>query len=69
MQREPLIDISFQKQDEIMVEDFLEMDDNLVIENEFDLEVATNMVENTGNDEVPIHLYVYGVIYSQLLIS
>ncbi|OVA03370.1 AAA+ ATPase domain [Macleaya cordata] len=61
IEEEPSIDISFQNHDEILVEDFLEMNDKLVNENEFNSKVATNMVESTYRDEVAIHLYVYGI--------
>ncbi|MCL7042249.1 hypothetical protein MKW94_016285 [Papaver nudicaule] len=58
---EPSIDISFQKQDEISVEEFPSVDYQIFIEGELESEVTTNTLVNTSKDEVPVHLFVYGI--------
>ncbi|KAI3974300.1 hypothetical protein MKX01_030969 [Papaver californicum] len=58
---EPSIDISFQKQDEIFIEEFLDVDDQIVIGDELKSKVTTNTPVSTSKDEVPVHLFVYGI--------
>ncbi|RZC74294.1 hypothetical protein C5167_049774 [Papaver somniferum] len=58
---EPSIDISFQKQDEIYVEEFLDVDDQIVIGGELKSKVTTKTPVSTSKDEVPVHLFVYGI--------
>ncbi|KAI3918789.1 hypothetical protein MKX01_042109 [Papaver californicum] len=60
MLTEPSIEISFQKQDEIFVEKFLDVDDQIVI-GELKSKVTTNTPVSTSKDEVPVHLFVYGI--------
>ncbi|RZC69059.1 hypothetical protein C5167_032145 [Papaver somniferum] len=58
---EPSIDSSFQKQDEISVEEFLDVDDQIVIRGELKSKVTTKTPVSTSKDEVPVHLFVYGI--------
>ncbi|KAI3963592.1 hypothetical protein MKW92_000169 [Papaver armeniacum] len=58
---EPSIDISFQKQDEVSVEEFLDVDDQIVIGGELQSKVTTKTPVSTSKDEVPVHLFVYGI--------
>lgn len=54
-------DTSFDKKDEIMVEDGLEVIEERAGQNEFISEFPPNAREDSGEDGLPLQLYVYGV--------
>ncbi|KAF6176116.1 hypothetical protein GIB67_000210 [Kingdonia uniflora] len=61
VQSKPSISFSFQKLEEIIVEDPLEMNDKRILEDEITSGFGTDIVASLSKLEAPIRLYLYGI--------
>ncbi|KAJ4726405.1 P-loop containing nucleoside triphosphate hydrolases superfamily protein [Melia azedarach] len=67
VQTEICRDTSFNKKDEIMVEDGLQVIEERAGQNEFISEFPPNTREDSGEDGLPLQLYVYGILEASIL--
>ncbi|KAF9609969.1 hypothetical protein IFM89_019525 [Coptis chinensis] len=67
LQREPLNDNFLTKQDLVMADELIEMDEELMMINEFTSESAADMVERSFKQEASIRLYVYGILETSVI--
>ncbi|KAK2638872.1 hypothetical protein Ddye_026667 [Dipteronia dyeriana] len=67
VEKETSIDPSSDKEDEMMVEDGLEMIEERISHNEFSSEFSSNTGEDSLDEGLPLHLYVYGILESSVI--
>ncbi|KAJ4976423.1 hypothetical protein NE237_001529 [Protea cynaroides] len=62
VQKGPLFDVSSPEQNEVMINDIPDMNEEKSSScNDFTYEFPANMEEGSCNDDLPLHLYVYGI--------
>ncbi|XP_042490375.1 protein SEEDLING PLASTID DEVELOPMENT 1 [Macadamia integrifolia] len=62
VEKEPLIDVSSLEKNEVMINDIPEMNEEQSSFNEFTTyELPANLEDSSCNDDLPLHLYVYGI--------